>query len=183
MTNIELTADKALERASRLLSTVPGGVEKALVSSLNRAATMGKTQAVREVTARYTAKAGEVRNTMSMKRASRSRLDAEIVSSGPVLGLSHYRYSPRRDTTGANRKRVRVAVKREGGLKPLGSAFVWQGKLMERQGKARVPIQKMVGPSVPSIMSNPAIVDAMVEKSEENVVKRLEHEVNRILKV
>lgn len=180
---VTVAADRALERAGRLLSEVPGGVEKALVSSLNRAAQMGKTQATREVTSRYTVKAKDVRPTMKLSRATKSSLEAEIESRGPALGLSHYRHSPRSDTTGSRRKPIRVAVKRDGGLKPLGKAFVWRGKIMERSQRTRLPINKMMGPSVPSVMNNPEIVDAVLQTSEENVVKRLDHEVNRILKV
>lgn len=100
-----------------------------------------------------------------------------------MLGLAAYKHSPKTDSTGANRKRVRVSVKREGGMKPLGQAFVWQGKIMQRVGKKRLPIEKKLGPSIPSIIGNPEVVEAIEERTDEMIVKRLDHEVNRILKV
>lgn len=181
--SINVTDGGAIERASKLLSEVPGGIEKALVGAVNHSAQKGKTQAVKEVRARYTAKAGDIRKTMKVNRASRSNIEAEIVSRGPVLGLSHYKYAPNQDTTGSNRQQIRVSIKREGGLKPLGNSFVWGGLIMERLGATSHPVGKMLGPSIPSIMKNQEIVDAVLEASEENVAQRLDHEVNRILKI
>lgn len=140
--SIKVTSDQAIERAKKLLSEVPGGVETAMMRSINRAAQAGKTQAVKEVRARYTVKAGDVRQTLTTSKATRAKLEAEIVSRGPMLGLAAYKHSPKTDSTGANRKRVRVSVKRDGGMKPLGQAFVWHGKIMQRVGKKRLPIEK-----------------------------------------
>lgn len=181
--SIKVTSDQAIERAKKLLSEVPGGVETALMRSINRAAQAGKTQAVKEVRARYTVKAADVRQTLTTSKATRAKLEAEIVSRGPMLGLAAYKHSPKTDSTGANQKRVRVSVKRDGGMKPLGQAFVWHGKIMQRVGKKRLPIEKKLGPSIPSIIGNQEVVEAIEERTEEMIVKRLDHEVNRILKV
>ena len=54
---------------------------------------------------------------------------------------------------------------------------------MQRIGKTRLPIEKKIGPAVPSMIGNPDVVEAIEEKTQEAVVKRLDHEVNRILKV
>ena len=180
---IKLTADKAMERAKKLLSEVPGGAEKALMRALNRAAQAGRTQADKSVRERYTLKQASILSTLTTRKATRTHLEAEIVSRGPMLGLAAFKHTPQKDSTGAARKRVRVAVKKDGGLKPLGQAFVWQGKIMQRVGRSRLPVEKLVGPSIPSIIGNPEIVEAIEEKSEEMVVKRLDNEVNSILKV
>lgn len=192
---IKITADKAVERTKKLLSEVPGGVETALMRALNRAAQSGKAQAVREVRARYTARAGDIRKTLKTRKATRTHLDAEIVSRGSPLNLAAFKHTPRTDTTGAARKRVRVAVERRGGLNPLGNSFVFNGQIFSRNGKfikakrghhkgKRVEqIEKEVGLSAPEMIGNPDVVEAIEEKTQEAVVKRLDHEVNRILKV
>lgn len=193
--SIRITADKAFDRAKKLLSEVPGGVETALMRALNRAAQSGKAQAVREVRARYTAKAGAIRETLTNTRATLTNLEAEIVSRGSPLNLADFKHTPRTDTTGAARKRVRVSVKKEGGLKPLGQAFVFNGQIFSRTGKFIVAtrgrhkdkrveqVEKKIAPSVPSMIGNPEVVEAIEEKTQETVIKRLDHEVNRILKV
>lgn len=180
---IQITADKAVERAKKLLSDVPGGAETALMRAINRATQSGKAQAVREVRARYTVKAGDIRKTLTTTKATRTSLEAEIVSRGSPLGLASFKHAPKTDTTGNARKRVRVAVMKDGGLKPLGQAFVWQGKIMQRVGKTRLPVEKKIGPSVPSMIGNPEVVEAIESKTQEAVVTRLDHEVDRILKV
>lgn len=193
--SIRITADKAFDQAKKLLSEVPGGVDTALMRAVNRAAQSGKAQTVREVRARYTVKAGDIRKTLTTTKATRTNLEAEIVSRGSPLGLASFKHTPRTDTTGAARKRVRVAVKKEGGLKPLGQTFVFNGQIFSRNGKFIVAtrgrhkdkrveqVEKKIGPSVPSMIGNPEVVEAIEEQTQETVVKRLDHEVNRILKV
>lgn len=169
-----------VEKAERLLAGIPGGVQKAMYRSLNRALMEGRTAATRATTKRYTLKAKDVRSTFKMHKANSNTLDAALVSTGANLPLSRYAHKPGTDTTGRNRKQVKVAVKK-GALKPLGQAFIWQGKVMQRLGKTPLPIQQKYAPSVPSILDNMETVDAVQNTMEAAVEKRLEHETMRIL--
>ena len=170
----------SIEKAKNLLSGIPNGFEKAMVRSLNRALQEGRTAGTREASRRYTVKAKEIRPTFKMHRASGSNLEAELSSKGGNLPLSSFAHRPNTDTTGANRKQVRVGVKK-GGLKPLGQGFIWKGQVMQRLGKTSYPIQQKYGPAVPVILNNDEIVDKVVETMGEAVDKRLEHETQRIL--
>ena len=182
--SVKVTSVKALERASKRLSEVPGGVEKALMRAINHETSKLKTLLKKRVREHYSILDRDVEKTLSVSKATRSNLEAEIVSRGPALGLHHYRYSPKgEDTTGANRKRVRVSVRREGGMKPLGQAFVWRGKIMQRVGKDRFPVEKLSGPSIPSIIGNPEIAEGIEEMADEMIADRIDHEVKNILKV
>lgn len=178
---IRVAVDKgAFARAERLLAGVPGGVQQALVSSLNRALQEGRTAGTREATKRYTLKAGIVRKTMAMHRASKGKFNAELVSRGRRLPLKYYAHKPGHDTTGANRKQVTVGV-RKGALKPIGQGFIYRGMVMQRLGETRLPIEQMYSLAVPNILNNDEIVDAVQDKMAESVEKRLTHETERIL--
>lgn len=178
---LNVEADKnAFEEAEKLLAGIPGGIEKATSRALNRALQEGRTAATREVTRRYTVKAKEVRPTFKMHKASNSNLEADLTSTGENLPLSSFSHRPSTDTTGAARKQVRVGVKK-GGLKPLGQAFIHKGRVMQRLGQSRLPVEQKYGPAVPVILNNDEIVDKVVETMGKSVEKRLEHETNRLL--
>ena len=178
-----MTADveQSIQKAERLLAGIPGGIEKAMYRSMNRALQEGRTVATREATKLYTAKARDIRSTFKIHRASGSSLDAELVSIGANLPLSKYSHKPQTDTTGAKRKQVRVGVKKSGGLKSLGQGFIWNGKVMQRVGSSRLPVAQKYGLAVPSILDNPQIVEAVTEKMGDAMERRMEHETLRLL--
>lgn len=171
---------EAIERAEKLLAGVPGGIQQAMVSSFNRALLEGRTAGTREATKRYTLKAGIVRRTMVMHRASKNNIEADLASRGRRLPLRYFAHKPRTDTTGANRREVSVAV-RQGALKPLGQGFVYHGMIMQRLGESRLPIEQKYTVSVPNILNNDEIVGVIQDKMAKSVEKRMAHETTRIL--
>lgn len=171
----------SLERAEQLLIGLPGGFQQALVSSLNRALLEARTTGAREGAKRYTAKVGIIRKTMAMHRASKSNIEAELVSRGRRLPMRYFAHKPKTDTTGAKRRLVTSEIRR-GSLKPIGQGFVYHGMIMQRVGAASLPVQQLYTLSVPNILNNPEIVDAVQNKMVQAVEKRLEHETIRLLK-
>ena len=179
---IKVDADvKAIERAQALLAGVPNGVQRAMVSSFNRALLEGRTAGTREATKRYTLPAGIIRKTMVMHRASKNSLEADLASRGRRVALKYFAHKPKTDTTGAKRREVSVSVRR-GALKPLGQGFIYHGKVMQRLGAERLPVQEKYSVSVPNILNNPEIVDGIQDKMVQSVAKRMAHETDRILK-
>lgn len=174
------TNKNSFEKAAKLLAGIPNGVETAMSRAFNRALQEGRTAGTREVTKQYTVKAKDVRSTFAMKRASKSNLEAELSSKGQRLPLSSFAHRPSTDTTGARRQQVRVGVKK-GGLKPLGQAFVHNGRILQRLGSTSYPVQQKFGAAVPSMLNNDDVVDVVVETMNKSVDKRLEHEAGRIL--
>lgn len=180
VTRIQISGDDGgLERAERMLAGIPGGATRAVVSALNRASQTGRTTAVRQVTQRYTLKAGFVRNEIHLEKASSSNLVAGIKNSGKPLPLSAYLYKPKKDTTGRNRQQVYVSVKKDG-MKPLARGFVWGERVMQRAEKGR-RITRVTGPALPVILNNEQIRYAIEDAMTETFDKRLEHEISRLL--
>lgn len=176
--NAEL--DQSLKRAQLLLSTVPNGMAKATSRAFNRSLQQGRTAATRGIGKRYTVRQKDIRPTFKMKKANPSNMEAELLSTGKRLPLSHFAYRPKQDTTGANRKQIRVGVKK-GGLKPLGAAFVWNGKIMQRLGDSSYPIQQKFSLAVPVMLNNQDIVEEVTDTMAQSTIRRLDHETQRLL--
>lgn len=172
--------NKTFERASKLLEGIPGGVEKATVSALNRALQEGRTAGVREVTNIYAIKAKDVRGAIELRAANKGDIEAEMFVSGTNLSLKRFAIRPNSDTTGAKRRQVRVARKK-GRFETLDKGFVWRGHAFRREGNKRLPIEKQFGPSIPAMFGNDNVVDKVEDTMVKAVDKRLEHETNRIL--
>ncbi len=173
--------EKEMERAARLLSGIPDGVERACLNAMNRALLEGRTAGTKTVRKEYAIHAADVRKSFAMHRASRKNLSAELVSRGRYLPLSKFRYKPTSDTTGNKRKQVRVAVKNTG-FKPLGQAFIWGGKVMQRVETVSYNVRQAHTVSVPQMMDNPEVSEAVKETMNAAIGKRLNHEIDRMLK-
>ena len=173
-----------LDSAERLLADIPGAIEKAASLAFNRAVMQGRTAATREATAKYTAKAKTIRPTFKMKKASKNRLDAALISAGDAIPLKEFSVKPSTDTTGKNRKQLSVSVRKDTGSKAFNRAFISAkkgGNVFEREGKSRLPIKKLYGPAVPSMLGNAEVSEEVQDFMAEVAAKRLDHEVKRIL--
>ncbi|MGN0885799.1 MAG: phage tail protein [Candidatus Spyradenecus sp.] len=170
-----------LEKARKYLAGIPDGAERAILNAFNRAILSARTSGTKEVRKVYAVRADKVRKSFAMHRASRSELSAELVSRGDSLPLSNFRYRPTTDTTGNRRKQVRVQVRNDGGLKPLGQAFIWGGKVMQRLGEDRLPVQHVHALAVPVMLSEHTVVEAVQMTMLTTTQKRLDHEIHRLL--
>lgn len=179
---VTVTADH-VKQAENLLSHVNGGAAQALSRALNRAVHSARANAVRGVRDEYTAKAGDVRKSIRLKMSKPNDLQAEVNSSGSPLSLSSFDVKPK-TVNGARRSPIRVGV-RKGSAVKMGRAFVARvgGNLhvFERVGKARLPIEKKFGPSVPQMMGNPRLVEYIADRARKDIDKRLNHEIGRLI--
>lgn len=179
---IQLTIERdATARAEALLKLIPGGIEKAAASAANRAIDAMKTASGKETASRYRAKAADVKKTLTLKRARAGSPVAEMVSRGRRRPLTLYRVS-----AGKRRGRVKAAVKKQSGLKPIPKAFMVGGRPMVRMRPDRVrpdwgAMRALVGPAIPQILKNEETVKALEKIGAEKFLERLDHEVWRIL--
>ncbi len=172
--------EREIERAQKYLAGIPRGAERAMMHAFNRAASAGKKAGAKAVSARYTIPPKRVKKAFRTIRANTKNLEATLESRDRRLALHTFRHNPRTDTTGGRRRQVRVAVKR-GSAKPIGQGFIHEGKIFQRVGKSSYPIQFLHGVAIPVMLNNPDVVDAVQDKMMETAVKRLDHEVTRML--
>ena len=178
-----MISSPALERANNALSHIKGAFPRAVASAANRTLEGLRTDAVSETKNHYFAKSGDIRKTLTLKRASAANLSGAMVSKGSRRSLAEYKLTPSAPRKG-RRTALKGAVKRDG-LKSLGDAFLVRlgGKYRpySRTGTGRWSIEPLISPAIPQIIKNEETVKAMEKGAEQRFSKRLDHEVMRML--
>ncbi|MBY0088115.1 phage tail protein [Brevibacillus brevis] len=190
---IEFTAEQ-IEKAERLLQHIPGGAQKALSRSMNRAVDSAKTEASRKARETYHIRHKDVLDTIKVSKSSPSDLSAMVLSRGHVLPLTKFITRPNKPQPAKaaalrwNKGRpfnLVVRVKRgEGGS--IKKAFVAQMKsghlgVFHRSNKNRLPLVQRFGPSVPEMLGNIRVTDAVERRATAVMDERLDHEIKRML--
>ncbi len=162
-----------------------------MMRALNRAATTAKTEVVKQAKENYFVGAAEVRKTITITKASRDRLRAIVNSKATRRELIAFKVSPKNPKPKKRPKMVKVAVRKDGGLKDLLGAFVRSGTssgkphVLMRTSKERYPIHIKYGPSVPEMigknLSNREFKVLVEKRVQETYEKRLDHEIKRVL--
>lgn len=199
---IHLDVDSsAFDDVRKTLSTVKGGFETAARLSINEALAAGKTTLSKEVRVVYTPSAEFVKDTIRLRKASKSDLSGALISTGYTSSLRHFAHTPKgKATTGADRKQIRVSVKKSGGKKPLATGFAWDGgkgtdkySLYVRTGEKHIAtkgrhkgkrverLKKATGPSVPQMVNNDMVRESVEQRIGEVLENRLQHHTLRLL--
>ncbi len=193
-----------IEEVEEKLGNLKSKAPIVIYRTINRAAGKVRTEAKKEVAARYYIQQKDVYKTIRIIKASRAKLSAEITSRGGPIALSKFHMTksnrkPVKVTFMRNGKRkyspnvYKVSVKKSGGQKPLDEdpkafyAFMKAGKsgthegVFERIGRKRLSIQQLYGPAVPSMMKNDDVLDRIKEEASGMLAKRIDAEINNIL--
>lgn len=174
----------SVERATKLLAGINGGVYKVVGSSLKRASDSGKTVAKRAVTKEYAISQSEfLLRTKNMNHFIRN-LGGEISVvfgySGSVIPLTRF------NTTVDSSGRVVTQVKRSGAAEVLERSFQAQmgshRGIYERVGVRRFPVEELYGPATPQMMySNDEITEEISAKVTETFDKRIDQDILALL--
>lgn len=159
-----------------------GKMPNALANAINRSMEMVKTEALRQATSKYTIKKGELSDSIKFTRSSGGNLTARIVSTGSVIGLDHFKLTPK--TRGKYKKIVNSIVKKgEGGSIPNAFIAYSDGRLgaFKRKSTKRLPIERLMGPSAPQMLGEDSILEYLQGFMEEKLNMRLEHEIERLM--
>ena len=177
-------AEDSLDRVTKLLAGISGGVYKAVGSALTRAAAAGKTAAKQPVTREYSISQSEflsqTRNINHFVRDTSGGLSVVFGFRGNVIPLMKF------NTRVNNSGQVVTQVKRSGAAATLDRAFTAQmGEhrgVYERVGVKRFPVEELYGPATPQMMySNEEVTDEIEAKMAETYEKRIDHEILRLL--
>lgn len=151
--------------------------------ALNRAATNANKNARMKPKDEYNIKSSDVKSTLSIKKANRSNLGAVVKSKGEKVPLDKFKVSPKQPKPQKPPKVLKVAVKKDG-YKKLKSAFVADisgSKVFQRTSKSRLPIKRLYGPAVPSMLKNEDVRERIEKEATDTFYKRLDHEIKRVL--
>ena len=177
-------AEDSLDKVSKLLAGISGGVYKAVGSALTRAAAAGRTAAKQPVTREYAISQSEflarTKNINHFVRNSSGGISVVFGFRGNVIPLTRF------DTRVNNSGQVVTKVKRSGAAATLDRAFTAQmgghRGVYERVGVKRFPVEELYGPATPQMMySNEEVMDEIEDKMAETYEKRIDHEILRVL--
>ena len=158
-------------------------IEKAIARAAKRAADAGKTETKRQLAAEYTLPPTEIGKTIftgGSVTGSWMRL-----RSSPIA-LTKFKSVTPKGVMPPAKGPVKAQVKKSGGAE-LKMAFVAKMKsghigVFERKGEKRLPIKELFGPSTTGMFkANENVNVAVLEKIQETLDKRIEHELGRIL--
>ncbi|WP_252225423.1 MULTISPECIES: phage tail protein [unclassified Clostridium] len=177
---------KQMKKTLNKLSTFPKEINKASSAAINRTLTFSNKKLKQEVKKTYNIKAGEIQSTIKIKKSNPSKLSGEIISDGNRLTLGRFSRSAGNWKKG---KKIKVKVKKSG-TKPINTtpkAFIanlnGNNHIVKREGKSRYPIKVLKTLSIPQMISNTKVSDVIMDETNKQLQKRLEHEVEyRLLK-
>lgn len=190
---------KNLRHVQKALKSIEKGSETAIMRAVNNTAKKARKKLLEGVNKSYTVKAGGFNSRIKIRRATRSRLYAEITSKGRPLTLKRFKTSTRKgngteaDVTKSGLKplvstggkagikaNVRKAVDRFKGRKRASSnyqikAFKAKGGLiMQRKTSDRYPLKVLRSVSAPKMLES-------VYKGSKNIKQELRPVVQETL--
>ena len=183
-------AQKKLEKLSSNLR------DKAIARALNKTAMQARAEATREIRkAGYNLRAGDIRKSLSIRKASTRALQASVVSKGD-LRLNAIYYNAKQTLSGV---RVRFKNKtltyphaffarmRGGDMKvymrkPVSAKLPKPGRYNRGSLSPRLPIVAVDGPGIPQAFSEKTVNDALQKTVATRFPKILDHEINYLLK-
>ncbi len=176
--NMKIKSEKVINRTvSDFKSRAPGWVSQ-------------------EVTKEYNIQKKEVSGALTGKksagsiRVSGTKLDnMQLVYEGRTLTPTHFKMKPATRPAKEKKYQITAQIKKNGGRKPLSSiAFLGSsGGLgieipFQRKGDERLPIESIKTVSIPQMITNTDVNGAISKRINEELEKRLQHNVKTLLK-
>jgi hypothetical protein len=148
----------------------------ASVRALNKVADNVRVGASRAIREKRALSAKTVRESMQIRKATRTDLKSTLVVTGRPIPLREYKARPTRagvtvEVTPGDRK----LIEHQG-----NKAFIVEGlgkHVFAREGGSRLPIKKLFGPSLPATFVSEQVERQWVEIAKDSMIKRMSDEV------
>jgi len=186
---IKIEVDKVMIQAiEKKLNTMGNKTPEVLKKALNETAKQGRKQLAIEAQKTYVIKSGRFNKAMTVKNATKGNLEAVIGSTGEVTELKDFKVSPSKFATGEKRPEIVKAkglknnslkALQKGDLKAFVTRFAsGHVAVVQRRGKARLPLKKLLSPSIPKMLGNEEKVYGIVEP---DLLKNLQKNLNKYI--
>lgn len=181
--SVRIVVDEAAMRdVQQRLGELAHKAPNVIANSLNRSISNMNANITKEVRKDYHVKATDIKKSLNSVKASPSKLTAEVRSKGKLVGLDKFKVSPK--TVNPKRKsQLKIAVKKNG-VKQIMGAFIANlngTKVFKRDGKKRLPVSRLMGPSIPQMIGNEKNVEQIELKSWVTYQRNLDHYINYLL--
>ena len=189
MIHIQTAGGDSLARAEKMLSGIPGGMEKAVRSAMARSVSHLRTNSVKAVRERYDIAAADVRanENVTVRYSYHDGVQASILFAGRKIPLPRYGgAAPNCPVPGSPNAPALGHQLKSTSPERFHSAFVARMPvsghvgLFERTG-GKDEIQEIMGSSVPQMLGSPEVEERLARESMEKFEDRLDHEINAFL--
>lgn len=175
-----------LQKVELALIGQPDKVNQVLARAVNRAVTNVKSNISKKVREEYVVKAADVKNSIKITKASFRNPVAVVRSTGHKIDLTKFKLKPTEPNPKNPPKHgYQVMVKKSEGYKPRENGFLayFTGDLgfFQRKGSARLPITRMMGPSIPEMIGRKDTIAYIEDEAQKMLQTRLGHELQRAL--
>jgi len=179
-------SNRQIRKATRKLATIKNGAPRAINAAINRTLPSARKNTSVKIREHYNVKAGDIKDTMSLKKSTTRTLTGKLNSEGSPLPLINFNVSPKKPPKRAP-KILKAAVLKGGSKKGIPNTFTAKMKsghigVFERTSKASLPIEEKYAPSVPSMMNRDSIRKDVQKEANKTLKKRLNHEIKRLTK-
>lgn len=165
--------------ASQVISTLSylprGPLLRVIVRGLNKTAGNVRTSASGAIRQRRALSAKVVRDALAIKKATKDNLVSSLVVTGKPIPLKDYQASQtKRGVTAKVSPGKRKLVSHRG-----NRAFIVDkigGHVFAREGKPRLPIKKLFGPSLPATFLQQQVKQAWTAAANDALPKRMAEE-------
>lgn len=164
---------------------------KVLKNAVNKTARQAKEDLAEKAKETYVVKKTRFTKAMATRNATIAKPEATINITSAQLELKDFKVSPATYKTGSNRPSVTKAkVLLSSGLKPLASsnkAFLAKFanghvSVVQRYGKPRYPIKKLLSNSIPKMVGSQKRVYGIVEPEiYDNLMANVQAEIRKVL--
>ena len=158
---------------------------KAAYRAINRSLVAGRKAAGEEVAKDYKITGGKVNKLGKFKKANSGNIEATITWSGPAIPLEEWGTNPKNPPKRRRKKPILGTVFR-GTKTTYRGAFIGringgQSRAYVRTTKKRFPIRRVYGPSAASLVRAKLVKERFINRANQMLERRLEHEINYIL--
>ena len=177
----DVRAARLLGRMARYLALFPREFEANKVSALNRTGTGVRTEAVKMLTQRYAAKQGDVKRKFTLTKASGGRPYVIVRGEGRPLHLGLWPQRPARvySTSRRRLKGVKVKILKGSGFTLVKGGFGGMSSknnaylVYEREGRQRLPVRVLYGPSMIGHLTRPGNVEFLQQYAEARLTREI----------
>ena len=206
---VEAAGQEVLDRATRMLAGIDGGIDKAVKSAMARAVSHLRPNSTKAIRERYAISAANLRaeENVKVRYTYQSGVQAFVTFAGHKIPLHRYDgAAPAQPTPNTSEwvkalvagkwRRVHPGLTASGhqlkstSPKQFQDAFTARMKsghvgIFERTGGSTAEggdaIKELMGSSVPQMLGSPGVAEQLAHESMEKFEERLDHEVLRIL--
>lgn len=182
---IQITSEQ-VERVSLILQGIPRGAEKVFSDVIRRGSSTVRAEAVRQITSTYAISAQNARvgaNIRARVQKSEGGVIGTVTFAGYKIPLYRFNVSP---TLPVQRATVKAAVMRGNAQTPFAHAFIAKMQnghtgMFERETGSSFPVSEFMGQSTAQMAGNDEVLEAVSEKAQATINKRIEHGITRVL--